>query len=97
MGTAAGGGDGPRPMTSVKAAGYQSKPGTGSRGFDPMGGGGMGPAPPLDAIRGRCRSEVAALSAGVRRLTDAEQFPVELSAALGRLSRRVGDPDGEPA
>jgi intraflagellar transport protein 88 len=46
--TASGGGDGPRPMTSVKAAGYQSKPMSGSRAFDPMGGASMGPAPPLE-------------------------------------------------
>ena len=50
------------------------------------------PAPPLTAIRDRCRSEVAALPAGVRRLTDAERFPVELSAALDRLSRRADRP-----
>lgn len=35
-------------MTSVKAAGYQSKPGTGSRAFDPAGGMPTGPAPPLE-------------------------------------------------
>jgi nicotinate phosphoribosyltransferase len=54
------------------------------------------PSSPLDAIRDRCRYEVAALPAGVRRLLDAERFPVELSAALGRLSRRVSGPDDHP-
>jgi intraflagellar transport protein 88 len=35
-------------MTSVKAAGYQSKPGTGSRAFDPTAGMPAGPAPALE-------------------------------------------------
>ena len=55
------------------------------------------PSSPLDAIRDRCRYEVAALPAGVRRLLDAERFPVELSAALGRLSRRVSGPRRPPS
>lgn len=54
------------------------------------------PSSPLDAIRDRCRYEVAALPAGVRRLLDAERFPVELSAALDRLSCRVSGPDDHP-
>ena len=53
------------------------------------------PSSPLDAIRDRCRYEVAALYAGVRRLSDAERFPVDCSAALDRLSRRVSGL-GEP-
>jgi len=57
LGTAAGGGDpdGPRPMTSMKAAGYSSQPakGGGARGgvpagFDPLNqGASKGPAPAL--------------------------------------------------
>mmetsp|Transcript_18157 Transcript_18157/g.21753 ORF Transcript_18157/g.21753 Transcript_18157/m.21753 type:complete len:774 (-) Transcript_18157:386-2707(-) len=50
MGTAAQGDETlARPMTSVKAAGYSSqpmKPGQ-ARGFDPLGQGSKGPAPPL--------------------------------------------------
>lgn len=72
MGTAAGGGDGPRPMTSVKAAGYQSKPGTGSRGFDPMGGGGMGPAPPLEEKEDSSpKAKAAEMEKRVNRLIEA--------------------------
>ncbi len=52
-------------------------------------------APALDAIRDRCRTAVAALPDGVRRLTDAERFPVELSPDLDRLSRRVGGRDDQ--
>ncbi|KAI9338744.1 hypothetical protein BDR26DRAFT_862707 [Obelidium mucronatum] len=39
VGTSAGGGDGPRPMTSVRAAGYSSRgraPNTGTQSFDPF-------------------------------------------------------------
>lgn len=55
MGTAAaagGAGDGPRPMTSVRGAGFQSRPagllarGPGG-GFDPLSQKAVGPAPPL--------------------------------------------------
>jgi nicotinate phosphoribosyltransferase len=53
--------------------------------------------PRLDAIRDRCRASVASLPAGVRRLTDAERFPVDLSTDLDRLSRRVGDPEDHSA
>eukprot|EP01138_Halocafeteria_seosinensis_P014830 gb/GECG01015140.1/.p1 GENE.gb/GECG01015140.1/~~gb/GECG01015140.1/.p1 ORF type:complete len:821 (+),score=127.75 gb/GECG01015140.1/:1-2463(+) len=42
--------DSARPLTSVKGAGYQSKPGTssGRQSFDPMGQQALGPAPPLE-------------------------------------------------
>jgi hypothetical protein len=52
MGTSAVGmGDGPRPMTSIKGAGFQSKPGTSAgrtaAGFDPLSQKPVGPAPAL--------------------------------------------------
>ena len=49
LGTAAGGaGEDVRPMTSVKGAGFQSKPKAGGAGsFDPLNQASRGPAPPL--------------------------------------------------
>lgn len=47
VGTASGGGDGPRPMTSVKGAGYQSDPSAAKPSFDPLNQAARGPAPKL--------------------------------------------------
>lgn len=50
IGTGAGGGDGPRPMTSVKGAGYSSNPAAAAKAaFDPLNQAARGPAPALAA------------------------------------------------
>jgi nicotinate phosphoribosyltransferase len=45
--------------------------------------------PSLEAIRERARAELAALPPGVRRLRDAEPYPVEVSAPLRALAEEV--------
>jgi nicotinate phosphoribosyltransferase len=42
----------------------------------------VGPSPPLEALRARCAEQLAALPEGVRRLREAERYPVVVSQAL---------------
>jgi nicotinate phosphoribosyltransferase len=49
----------------------------------------VAPGPPLTAIRDRCAAQLAALPEGVRRLRDAEAYPVRYSERLTSLQRSL--------
>lgn len=71
MGTSAGGGGEPRPMTSVSGAGYQSSNKENNRAFDPLNMG-KGPAPPLAEKSDNSPEDKAKeMERGVHRLIEA--------------------------
>lgn len=47
------------------------------------------PRPALAAIRERCAAQVGALPQGVRRLHDADRYPVTYSEGLVSLQQRI--------
>ncbi len=49
----------------------------------------LGPRRPIGELRDRCRRELARLPAGVRRLDRADEYPVDLGAALRRAITRT--------
>ena len=51
----------------------------------------LGEAPALPAVRRTSRQAVECLPAGVRRLRNAESYPVEISEGLRRLVARAGE------
>jgi intraflagellar transport protein 88 len=92
-----------RPMTAVRAAGYQTNPPKTGGGFDPMGGGnqggGRGPAPPLqkradNSPEDKCREmekEVNGLIEESAQLCKAKQYQAALDRAkeAGKLERQL--------
>ena len=55
------------------------------------GGRRLAEAPALPAVRRRARQAVERLPAGVRRLRNAEPYPVEISEGLRALVDRAGE------
>ena len=89
--TGTAGGEPARLMTSVQAAGYQSKPGTSSTrtaGFDPLGQANRGPAPPLVEKSANSPEDMAReMEKGVNALIEASADAAARGDAVQALER----------